>query len=183
MLRMDQVHVIRHKVLVEGQSIRRVAPAMCVSRNTVRKYLKVSEPVRVETKARARPTLAKVAPRIEELLREWVPRTTSKQRITGSRVHRQLVEEGHEVGVTTVREYLREGHEVGVTTVREYLREGHEVVTTVRSTYERRRQQTRSPRDTARSPRTDLRDTADLLSPSEVGDTVELADTISKGHC
>lgn len=108
MLRMDQVHVIRHKVLVEGQSIRRVARAMCVSRNTVRKYLKVSEPVRVETKARAKPALAKVAPRIEELLREWGPRTTSKQRITGSRVHRQLVEEGHEVGVTTVREYLRE---------------------------------------------------------------------------
>ena len=48
MLRMDQVHVIRHKVLVEGLSIRRVAREMGVSRNTVRKYLKVSEPGRRE---------------------------------------------------------------------------------------------------------------------------------------
>ena len=39
MLRMDQVHVIRHKVLIEGQSIRRVAREMGLSRRTVRKYL------------------------------------------------------------------------------------------------------------------------------------------------
>ena len=37
MLRMDQVYVIRHKVLVEGLSIRAVARQMKVSRNTVRK--------------------------------------------------------------------------------------------------------------------------------------------------
>jgi transposase len=108
MLRMDQVHVIRHKVLVEGQSIRRVARDMGVSRITVRKYLKVSEPVREERTPRARPVLEKVAPRIDELLEEWGARTTPKQRITGSRVHRQLVEEGYEIGVTTVRGYLRE---------------------------------------------------------------------------
>ena len=46
MLRMDQVHVIRHKVLIEGQSIRRVAREMGLSRLTVRKYLESSEPVR-----------------------------------------------------------------------------------------------------------------------------------------
>jgi len=44
MLRMDQVYVIRHKVLVEGLSIRAVARQMRVSRNTVRKYLGKSEP-------------------------------------------------------------------------------------------------------------------------------------------
>lgn len=44
MLRMDQVHIIRHKVLVEGQAIRSVARQLGVSRNTVRKYLKQSEP-------------------------------------------------------------------------------------------------------------------------------------------
>jgi hypothetical protein len=48
MLGMDQVHVIRHKVLVEGGSIRGVARQMGVSRNTVRKYLGLSEPVRQE---------------------------------------------------------------------------------------------------------------------------------------
>lgn len=73
MLRMDQVHVIRHKVLAEGVSIRRVAREMGVSRNTVRKYLQVSEPARrPESKPRARPVLERVAPRIEELLaRSW----------------------------------------------------------------------------------------------------------------
>jgi transposase len=108
MLRMDQVHVIRHKVLVEGLSIRSVARQMGVSRNTVRKYLEVSVPRRVEKSPRVRPVMEKVAPRIEELLLEWKPRTTRKQRITGSRIHRQLIEEGYQVGITTVREYLRE---------------------------------------------------------------------------
>lgn len=108
MLRMDQVHVIRHKVMVEGRSIRAVAREMGVSRNTVRKYVEVSGPVRLERKPRLRPVLERVAPRIEELLEEWGPRTTAKQRVTGSRVHRELVEEGYEAGVTTVREYLRE---------------------------------------------------------------------------
>lgn len=108
MLRMDQVHVIRHKVLVEGQSIRSVARQMEVSRNTVRKYLLTSAPVRVERQSRARPVLERVRSRIEALLEEWQPRTTAKQRITGSRLHRQLVEEGCGVGVTTVRAYLRE---------------------------------------------------------------------------
>jgi transposase len=108
MLGMDQVHVIRHKVLVEGGSIRGVARQMGVSRNTVRKYLGVSEPVRQEGGPRERPVLEKVAPRIEVLLGQWGPRTTPKQRLTGSRIHRQLVEEGYRVGITTVREYLRE---------------------------------------------------------------------------
>ena len=48
MLRMEQAHIIRHKVLVEGLSIRRVAREVGVSRNTVGKYLKMAEPVRRE---------------------------------------------------------------------------------------------------------------------------------------
>jgi len=107
MLRMAQIHVIRHKVLVEGQSIRQVAREMGVSRNTVSKYLKQPQPVRREG-PRRKPILEKVAPRIDELLVEWSERTTRKQRITGTRIHRQLCEEGYEVGTTTVRTYLRE---------------------------------------------------------------------------
>jgi len=108
MLRMEQVHVIRHKVLVEGRSIRSVASEMGVSRNTVNKYLHQAEPARKESGDRRRPVLSLVAPRIDALLEEWGPRTTRKQRITGSRIHRQLVEEGYQVGITTVRDYLCE---------------------------------------------------------------------------
>ncbi len=108
MLRVDQVHVIRHKVLVEGRRIRAVAREMGVSRNTIRKYLRESEPVRKPGGAKPRPVIEKVAPRLEGLLDEWSERTTPKQRITGTRLHRELVEEGHEVGVTTVRTWLRE---------------------------------------------------------------------------
>jgi transposase len=108
MLRMDQVHVVRHKILVEGRSIRAVSRQMSISRNTIRKYLKVSEPVRVVRQKKPSPVMEMIAPRVEEILVEWRARTTAKQRITGTRIHRQLVEEGYQVGLTTVRSYLRE---------------------------------------------------------------------------
>ncbi len=108
MLRMDQVHVIRHKVLVEGQSIRSVAREMGIGRNTIKKYLKMSEPVRVVRQKKPSPVKERIAPRIDEILEEWRHRTTHKQRVTGTRIHRQLVEEGYKVGITTVRDYLRE---------------------------------------------------------------------------
>lgn len=109
MLRMDQAHVIRHKHLVEGMPIRRIAREMGVSRNTVRKYLSGDgEPRREERQARAAPVSEGAASRIEAVLQEWTGRTTEKQRITGSRVHRELVEDGFAVGITTVREYLAE---------------------------------------------------------------------------
>jgi hypothetical protein len=102
MLRMDQVHVIRHKVLVEGQSVRFVASEMGVSRNTASKYLKISEPKKVVRRPKPSPIMEMVASRIEGLLEEWRGRTTPKQRLTGTRIHRQLVEEGYQVGITTV---------------------------------------------------------------------------------
>jgi len=51
----------------EGHSIRSVAAEIGVSRNTVRKYLEESEPVR----------------RIDELLEEVHGRSSRKQRLTG----------------------------------------------------------------------------------------------------
>ena len=88
MLKMDQVHVLRHKVLKEGQSIRRVARELGLSRNTVTKYLGLPEPVR-SSRHRGRPVLEAVTPRLEELIAEWEPRTTAKQRITAMRLHRR----------------------------------------------------------------------------------------------
>jgi transposase len=82
---------------------------MGVSRNTVRKYLRQSEPVRApEHEPRRRPVREVVAPRIEELVEEWRERTTAKQRITGTRIHRQLREEGLSAGTSLVRQVLRE---------------------------------------------------------------------------
>ena len=105
---MDQVHVIRHQVLVEGRSQRSVAREHGVSRNTVRKYMDQSAPRRGESKPRRRWVTERVAPRLEELLGTWSRRTTAKQRLTATRLHRQLLEEGYEVGITTVRSYVRE---------------------------------------------------------------------------
>jgi transposase len=108
MLKMDQVHVLRHKVLKEGQSIRRVARELGLSRNTITKYLDQPEPVRSSRRRRERPVWEGVKPRLEELIAEWEPRTTAKQRITAMRLHRQLVLEGYRVGRTLVGDYWRE---------------------------------------------------------------------------
>jgi transposase len=108
MLGMDQVHVIRHKVLREGASIRRVARELGLSRNTVSKYLEQSEPRRRPYGPRGRPVWERVESRLEELLAEWEPRTTAKQRLTGVRLHRALLAEGHQVGLSTIYQHLRE---------------------------------------------------------------------------
>ena len=62
MLRVEDVHVVRDKVLVDGLSRRRVAREMGISRNTVRRYMERPEPVRVERKPRRRPVLERVQP-------------------------------------------------------------------------------------------------------------------------
>lgn len=105
---MDQVHVVRHKVLVEGQSVRKTAREMGLSRNTVKRYLDRPAPVRVEHAARARPVAEKVAPRIEALLAESPRWTGGKQRLTATRLHAMLRAEGHVVGVTLVKEAVAE---------------------------------------------------------------------------
>ena len=108
MLRMSQVHVIRHKVFVEGLSIRSVAAEMGVSRNTVRRYLDESEPVRREHAPRRAPRREEAARRIDELLAEVNGRLSGKQRLTGTRIVEMLCERGYEGGITTVREVLAE---------------------------------------------------------------------------
>lgn len=101
---MDQVHVIRHKVLVEGRSQRQVAKELGLSRLTVKKYLTEAVPVRRETQPRARPVWHAVRERVEGLLAESGRWTGGKQQLTATRLHELLVAEGRRVGVTLVKE-------------------------------------------------------------------------------
>jgi len=105
---MDQVHVVRHKVLVEGMSARRVAREMGISRNTVKQYLGRAAPVRVEMAPRARPVWEKVGARLEALLTESAQWTGGKQRLTAKRLHTMLVTEGFTVGYTMVKAAVAE---------------------------------------------------------------------------
>jgi transposase len=104
----DQVHVIRHKVLVEGRSARQVAKEFGISRRTVRKYLTKAVPIRTETQPRRRPVWETVRERIDQLLRESAQWTGGKQRLTATRLHELLIAEGLRVGVTLVKQAVAE---------------------------------------------------------------------------
>ena len=94
MLKVDQVHVIRHKVLVEGRSQRQVAKELGISRLTVRKYLEEAVPIRKETAPRARPVWDEVSARVAALLAESAQWTGGKQQLTATRLHELLVGRG-----------------------------------------------------------------------------------------
>ena len=79
---MDQVHVVRHKVLVEGHSVRWVARKLGLSRNTVKKYLSQAAPMRTELAPRPRPVFEHVRKRLMELLEAAPSWTGGKQRVT-----------------------------------------------------------------------------------------------------
>ncbi|MPZ17570.1 MAG: hypothetical protein GEV06_06635, partial [Luteitalea sp.] len=115
---MDQVHVIRHKVLVDGRSRRQVAKEFGISRVTVRKYVEGAEPVRREAQPRARPVWEQVGPRIDALLAASKNWTGGKQQLTATRLHELLIGEGHRVGASLVKaavaEWKRQRREVFV---------------------------------------------------------------------
>jgi len=90
MLRMDQVHVVRHKVLVEGRTQRAVARELGLSRTTVGKYVGQAAPVRTaEAGRRPRPVWDPVAERVHAILADSVRWTGGKQRLTATRLHKR----------------------------------------------------------------------------------------------
>jgi transposase len=106
---MDQVHVVRHKVLVEGRTQRAVARELGLSRATVGKYVGQAAPVRkAEAGPRSRPVWDKVAVRVAAVLADSVRWTAGKQRLTATRLHALLVAEGHAVGVTVIKDAVAE---------------------------------------------------------------------------
>lgn len=106
-MRVDQVHVIRHKVLVEKQPIRAVAREMGVARNTVRRYLVESEPERKEAGPRERPVLERIGHRVQELLSDR-RLSSGKQRWTAPVVQEVLLSEGLEASERTIRRCMAE---------------------------------------------------------------------------
>jgi transposase len=108
MLKRETVHVIRHLYYTEKKSQRAMARELGMHRHTVRKYLTVSEPIRMELYPRRQPVLELAGPRIDALLAEWASRTGGKHQITAQRRHRQLAEEGMAIRARTVRAYLAE---------------------------------------------------------------------------
>jgi transposase len=108
MLRMDQVYVVRHKILVEKLSQRRVARELGIGRNTVKRYLAGAVSgvrKRVERKS---PVMDRVQPRIQQLLNASPRWTGGKQQLTAARLHQMLVDEGIAVSARVVRRAMHE---------------------------------------------------------------------------
>ena len=106
---MDLVHVVRHKVLVEGRTQRAVARELGLSRTTVGKYMGQAAPARkAEAAPRPRPVWDAVAERVQAVLADSVRWTGGKQRLTATRLHEMLLAEGKRVGVTVVKEAVAE---------------------------------------------------------------------------
>ena len=116
---MDQVHVVRHKVLVEGRSQGRWLGSSDW-RGSRSASTWTRRPPR--GKRRRRPGRDRwwdaVASRLQAVLAESVRWTGGKQRLTATRLHTLLVAEGHRVGLTVVKaavaEWKRQRREVFV---------------------------------------------------------------------
>lgn len=113
MLKVELVHVARHKVLVEGKSIRAVAKEMGLSRITIRRYVRGAAPGKREYVDRPRPVHDAIAARVEKLIEASPKWTTAKQKLTAKRVHTMLTEgeDGADrcaVSYSAVKEVVRE---------------------------------------------------------------------------
>jgi transposase len=106
---MEEVYVVRHRHLVEGVPIRRIAREMGIDRNTVRRYVRgapagVGKPRGVL----GAPVRGAVEGRAIEILEDSKHWTAGKQRLTAARLYTLLRSEGHDVGYTVVKDIARE---------------------------------------------------------------------------
>src|SRR5687768_13201872 len=105
---MDQVYVVRHKVLVEKKSVRRVAREMGISRLTVKRYVDGAPPGVRAAPPREKPVSDAVRARVIAILEDAPRWTGGKQRLTTRRLHRMLRDEGLSVGEWVVKQLVRE---------------------------------------------------------------------------
>ena len=108
MLKVAEVHVVRHKVLVEGHSQREVARELGISRNTVARYLNddVKAGSRAGPEARPSPVRTAIEPMVTALLAG--ARQTLKQRLTTPRLVELLAEKGVAAAPRTVHRIVTE---------------------------------------------------------------------------
>jgi transposase len=106
---MEEVYVVRHRHLVEGVPIRRLAREMGIPRNTIRRYLRGAEPgVGKPRGPEGHPVRDAVLPRAHAILEDAPRWTGGKQRLTAARLHTMLRSEGHDVGYTVVKQIVHE---------------------------------------------------------------------------
>jgi transposase len=106
---MEDAYVVRHKVLVEGIPVRRVAREMGISRNTVKRYVAGAPPGVGKPRGKVgKPVRDAVVERAEAILGESPRWTGGKQRLTAARLHALLRAENFVVGETVVKEIVRE---------------------------------------------------------------------------
>ena len=87
MLRVQEVYVLRCRVLVEGRSWRQVARKVGISRYKIRCYLTLAKPVRIERQPRRKQVRKRAPPCLEESLTERSRRTSPKQSLTRRGLH------------------------------------------------------------------------------------------------
>jgi predicted site-specific integrase-resolvase len=79
---------------------RKAFKEMCLKLGKTARYGRAPRP-------RPNPVQEKVLPRIEQIVRDSHTGSKPKERITGSGIHRQLINEGYKIGPATVYKYLR----------------------------------------------------------------------------
>ncbi|WP_428540278.1 hypothetical protein [Profundibacter sp.] len=106
---MESVSKIRRWVLVEGRSIRSVARATGLSRNTIKKYLKDENPPSYQR--HAPPVRHKLCNgfdlRLQELF-DQDSRRPRRERRTAQKLYEQLVAEGYTGSYSPVQRFVRE---------------------------------------------------------------------------
>jgi transposase len=105
---MEKVHVLRHKVRVEGVSVREAARDLGISRNTARRYLEGAEAGHRRVPDRPQPVRALVGKRVTEILADSANWTQGKQRLTAPRMQELLRAEKIEAGLTLLKELMSE---------------------------------------------------------------------------